>query len=196
MEDRELAKQLVGKTIKLSPTVAFFFEDNQQYVLNAQPDLENVKTEFKNENVVIKDGWKLACTLRNVRAGQLRVIDENGNDVSQHFGGPSLPPDRKARAIVASGMPQFNKDDQRDVKLRKILDNIDEKEILKVIGSNDLPYELLERLYQLELAGENPSYRSRASIIDGIRDLIKKKSGITSPGKVQDKEEKVTTARR
>lgn len=196
--DKEVAKGLVGKIIKLSPTVPFFFEDNGNYVLNAQPEIDGVQSEFQNSTVVIKEGWKLECTLRNVRAGQLRVVDEKGNDISEQFGGPAAPLNRKARAIVAEGMPQFNKDDQRDVKLKGILDNIDEREILKVIESNRLPYALMERLLQLELAGENPAYRSRRAVVDGIKELMKRSilpGGELVAKKLDAEEDKVTTAR-
>jgi hypothetical protein len=193
--DRELAKQLVGKTIRLSPRIAFFFEDNSQYVLNAHAGYDDLKSEFKNSNIVIKEGWKLEPTMRNVKAGILRVFDEKGVDISQSFGGPALPPNRKEKPIVTGAPLMFDKSDQRDVKLRALLDNVNEKEVLQVVESNRLPLDLLERLYELELAGENPAYRSRAAIVEGIKELMKRTHGITDPKKLED-EETITTVRR
>jgi hypothetical protein len=196
VKDKELLKGLVGKVVKLSLSAGpFFFEDNSQYVLNAQPETEGKQSEFQNSSVVLKEGWKLECTLKNIKAGQLRVYDDKGNDITTQFGGPLAPLGRKARPLVTSGIAQYDKDDQRDVKLRKILDNINEKEVVQVIASNKLPFELLERIFQLELSGENPAYRSRATVIDGIRELIKGQTGIGAI-KVEESEEKVTTSRR
>lgn len=198
-KDKELAKQLVGKTVTLSPTVAFFVEDNGQYVLNAYNDMEGQTIEFNQTKVVIKEGWKLEPTLRNIRKGELRVYD-NGEDVTQKFGGPAAPMSRKGSPIVTGAtIPQFNDKDQRDVKLKGILDNITESDIIKKIEGSNLPFEVLQRLLELELAGENPSFRSRRNIVDTIQALIKSKVTPDSElvaKKLDDSEESVTTSKK
>lgn len=192
--DKEIAKHLIGKVITLSPTDAFFVEDCGQYVLNNYGNLEDQKVEYNDSKVTIKEGWKLEPTLRNVRAGKLRVLDADGKDISTEFGGPVIVDFRKqSTPLVKDAVMQYNPDDARDKKLRGLLDNVDEKGLINNIGSQKLPYEVLKRLLELELAGENPSYRSRGQVVNALSDMIKRTSGIALD---VEKQEEVTASSR
>lgn len=193
--DQELAKGLIGKRIILGPQQALFFEDNEQYVLTAYPDIERedkegrkvAASEFDKTEVTIQEGWKLESTLRNVRKGVLRVLDKDGKDITREFGGPEKPLNRKSTPLVT--VPKVaNPLDQRDQKLLRILDDINPIDIIKNLTAIRPSYDVLERVLQLELAGENPAYRSRQAVVEGIKEIMKNTTGIGAPGKLQDEE--------
>lgn len=195
--DKEIAKQLVGKTLVLSPSVAFFVEDNGQYVLNSYDSGSDGNGFENNKNkVVVEANWKLEPSLRNIRAGILRVMDEKGNDVTTTFGGSAVPMNRKGQPLVTDGIPRMVKDDQRDKNIIKILDQLREEDVLSAFSNSNANFEVLERALQLELAGENPAFKSRAKVVDGLRELIKRTSGITPAGKLDDEEETVSASKK
>ena len=82
---KELAKQLAGKEINLSPSTAFFIDPAGHFTLNAYGDKsKNVKPV---ESVIIQEGWKLREVMKNIVAGVIRVIDpETKEDISTKFG--------------------------------------------------------------------------------------------------------------
>ena len=180
---QELAKQLVGKEVKLSPSTAFFADDATQYTLNAY-------SNPPKETVVIKEGWKLRSTMKNIVAGIIRVLDpDTKEDISTKFGGPSMPAGRnKSQAIVEVPKLVDEKDD-RDKILRALLNNTLVEKVLEAVSSASLPFDGLERILELEIQGENPSFTPRGPVVNGIKEIIKNTSGVGTASKVREGEQ-------
>lgn len=179
---KDLAKQLVGKEVKLSPSTAFFIDDPKQYTLNtyATPP---------KESVVIKEGWKLRSTMKNIVAGILRVIDpKTKEDISMKFGGPELPVGRNKTTPIVKAPKSIDTEDSRDKVLRRLLNNTLVEKVLEAISSASLPFDSLERILELEIQGENPSYTPRGPVVEGINEIIKNTSGVGRAGRVEDGE--------
>ncbi len=183
---KELAEQLVGKEVKLSPSTAFFVDPAKQFTLNAYGD-ESRKIK-PVESVIIQEGWKLREIMKNIVAGIIRVIDpKSKEDISTSFGGPEAPVGRNKTEAIVEAPKQVNLQDERDKHLHRLLDNTMVEKVLQVIGSSHLPFDSLERLLELEIQGENSSFVPRGPVVDGIKELMKNTSGLGKVGQVADK---------
>lgn len=176
---REMAQKMPGKTIALSDDAAFYVDENEQFVLNAYGNREDKKTEFSSDRVVVQKGWKLYPVMRAIRAGLLRVFNEKGVDVTNEFGGaPASVISRRRTPIVEEMSVRANPEDSRDKKLMDLLNDTADDVVLSNIASRKMAYETLERLLQLEKDGNNPQFRPRQKVVDGIVELIRNTSGI------------------
>ena len=193
---KELSKQLPGKSVILGPKAAFFMDNDKQYILTAYGNLNDKQAENHTTKVEIQKDWKLHSTMMGIKHGLLRVVDTDGKDISSQFGGPVL--ETHKTPLVDVGISMMDKDNTRDKKLAEILNNPVEDKVLIEIAQRNPSYETLERLLQLEVAGENPSFSGRGKVVDGIRELMKKAilPGELVARKLDDKEEKVVTATR
>ncbi len=174
---KDLAKQLVGKEVKLSPSTAFFIDDANQYTLNTYANPPK-------ESVVIKEGWKLKSTMKNIVAGGIRVLDpDTKEDISTKFGGPSLPAGRNKTTAIVEAPKVLDEEDKRDKVLRGLLNNTLIEKVLEAISSASLPFDALERILELEIQGENASFSPRGPVVDGIKEIIKNTSGVGQASK-------------
>jgi len=185
-----LNKQLAGKEIFLTPSAAFFMEDNGHFVLTNYPNRETEngrKIQFNDSSVIIQEGWEMDAIIRNIKAGILRVKDKSGEDISSKFGGPARAHGRNMKIPIVTGTAKkLDENDQRDKKLKGILNGNNEGAILRKIAETRPPFEVLERLYQLEIQGENPSFTSRQLVLDGLKELMENTTGIGVIGKIED----------
>lgn len=195
---KEMAGKLPGKTIALAPETALYMDENDQFALNGYPDREDKQAEINKDKVVAQKGWKYYPVMRAIKAGILRVLDEKGTDISTEFGGPAKTSSayRKMGPVTQDGVDRFDPEDQRDKKLKALLNNVKEDTVLTEITNSKPSYEILERLLQLELQGENPSFRSRTRIVDGLEELISNTPGLGRAGKIEDGQDKNVTASR
>lgn len=179
---QDLAKQLVGKEVKLSPSTAFFIDESQQYTLNAY-------TDPPKNSMVIKKDWKLRSTMKNIVAGIIRVIDpETKNDISMKFGGPEAPVGRNKTAAIVKAPEPKREENTRDKILSRLLNNTMVEKVLEAIAGSNLPYDDLERILELEIKGENPAFTPRGPVVEGITQLIKNTTGIGNVARIQDGE--------
>lgn len=188
---KDLAKELYGKTVALSPRNSFFSDADQQYALCIQGPKGSSSPA---DRVVIKEGWKLYSTMIAIRNGLLKVFDGN-KDITSTFGGTSNI-DESVKPIVQDVPLQVNMEDSRDKMFFQLLSQPVESEVMKAISSRALPYADLERLLELEKKGDNPTSAPRRSIVDGICELMKNTSGLGRVGKIDDETEAVVTTKR
>lgn len=194
---KEQSKQLPGKTVVLGPRAAFFTDTDRQYVLNAYGTIGDKKSENDHDRVVVQKNWKLFATMVAIKNNLLRVLDEKGKDVTSDFGGSATPDTGVSMPIVSDVSKRADpKDDPRDKKLMELLANNNEDAVMKSISSRSPSYDALERLLQLEIAGENPSFAPRGKVIDGLKELIKNTTGIGMAGKIEDDDERVITTKK
>lgn len=199
---KELSKQLPGKFVTLSPKAAFFMDTDKQYILNAYgTTTDSSGKEKENENHVNKveiiKEWKLFSTMQAIKHGILRVLDTSGKDITAQFGGV-VENFQNRTPIVDHSISMVDKDSARDKKFIEILSETVEDKVLLNIASRNPSYDTLERILQLEVAGENPSFSGRGKVVDGIREMMKK---VLLPSdliarKIDDKEDKVVTTTR
>lgn len=195
LEMKKLSERLPGKTIALASRSAFFADADKQYALNAYTSIGEKKSE-QPDRVVVQKGWKLRSTMIAIKHGLLRVLDEKEKDITRDFGGPATIEARAMPIVTNVAKPADPDTDARDRKLIDLLGNPNEDAVLKAIVSRNPTFEALERLLQLEKAGENPHFGPRAKVVDGIIEIMKNTSGITTPGKIVDAEEMTVTAGR
>lgn len=190
---KDLAKKLYGKVVTLSPRNAFFIDADKQYVLSAYGTIGDTKQENSTDRVVVKEGWKLYSTMMAVKHGLLRVLDGE-KDVTAEFGGRPISDDKATPLVNAPSKPVGKEPDKRDQKLMEILAKTRDEDVLKDIAGRKFTFDALERLLQLEIAGENPSFSPRLRVVDGIRDIMKATTGIGEVRKMDDAEETTVTA--
>lgn len=193
MEDTELKKmkeqsqKLVGKTVVLAPRNSFFTDADRQYTLCGVGDKGN-------DRAVIAKDWKLYSTMLGIRHGLLRVLNDHGKDITSQFGGQASPETAPQAPIVTDVPKTFDPEEKLDKELSRILSITVESEVLKAIASRNYPYDVLERLLELEKAGENQTSAPRQKIVDGIVTLMDNTPGIGRVGKKED--EAVITTRK
>lgn len=197
LEMKKLSEKLPGKIVTLAPRSAFFVDADNQYTLTAYKTIGDTKSENGEEKVTIQKGWKLRSTMLAIKHGILRVSDDKGKDVTADLGGPAAPASSKAMAIVDEiSKPADPEGSLRDKKLMDLLSHPNEETVLATISSRAPTFEALERLLQLEKAGENPAFSPRGRVVDGLTQMLKNVSGMTQAGKLEDAEETTVTTKR
>ena len=165
--------KLVGCIVKLDPSKGGMLVDPGN-------DFTFSFFEGGTDEMKIEEGTDLTVIERNIKFGILRVYKKSGKilkDVSEKFGGP--PVMSRNMPIVTNGFKRPNNDESSDDRpLLNLLFSNDVNKIARYIESVQ-DYATLERLFELESHGENPTSGPRPSIINLLSEKKKRISGIS-----------------
>lgn len=176
----EEKNKLVGCIVKLDPSKGGMLVDpGNNFTFSF---FEGGTDEMK-----VEEGTDLTVIEKNIKAGVLRVYKKSRNglkDVSEKFGGQPVPV--RNVPLVKDGFKRPNDNEEsEDRPLLSLLFSNDVNKIARYIESVQ-DFATIQRLYELESQGENPTSSPRASIINLLADKKKHISGISM---TEDKEE-------
>ena len=169
----EEKNKLAGCIVKLDPAKAGMLKDpgNNFTFSFFEGGTDEMKVEENTDLTVIE---------RNIKVGTLRVFKKVGKklkDVSEKFGGVPIPV--RDVPLVSNGLKRPNTNEEsEDRPLLNLLFSNDVNKIAKYIESVQ-DYATLQRLFELESQGENPTSRPRPSIINLLSEKKKNVSGIS-----------------
>ena len=173
-------KSLVGCIVKLDSEMGGMLrDDHNKFVFSY---FEGGRCQMQ-----INSDTNLTTLIPNIKHGILRVF-KNGKDVSEEHGGP--PKIDRFIPIVKEGLKEPDAEDKNDQALLRVLESYDPEEIRSHVATiND--YNTLDRLLQLEKAGDNLASQPRPDVVDIIFQRTKEVSGMTEPEEEKGSEEEL-----
>ena len=164
----KVSKSLIGYEVLLNPQMSAMFID----------PLNNLTLSYFEkgiDRIKITDKINVINIMKSIHAGTLRVMKDN-KDVSAEFGGPKQDDNWHFTPIVeASKLQNFN---EKDKPLLRMLERNDLRKIVADVN-NITDYGILNRLYELEKAGKNPTCTSRAMVIEALEAAMEKTPGMS-----------------
>jgi len=154
--------RLVGCEVRLDPTKSGMLMDNTNSITFSF-------IEGGISNLVVKENHQLDLFMRNIIHGILRVY-KDGKDVTEKFGGP--PVVDMYKPIVSEGIPRLDESDQLDSSLAQVLNTNDLPQLERYIDSIS-DFQTLDRLYKLEIQGNNPCSCARDGVLKRIEKQMK-----------------------
>lgn len=183
---KELAKKLVGHEIVLDPVQSAMFVDPVSKITLSYFDGQSDRCEIDKDMNLIK-------VLESISKGILRVF-KGTKDVTNEFGGNKINTDWRRTKLVDEAPKMAISPDKSDKALIALLNNNNTKEVCRNLSTvSDLSQ--LERINDLEMLGKNPSFQSRAVVVDYIKDKIKGMHGVGMARKMDEEKSDVVTVK-
>lgn len=172
--------KLVGCEVRLDPTKSGMLMDTSNGIIFSF-------MEGGTSSLLVESNHQLELIKRNIAPGILRVY-KNGADVTESFGGPAVVD--MYRPIVKDGIPRLDDSDKQDTSLVQVLNTNDLPQLERYIDSIS-DFQTLDRLYKLEMQGNNPCACARDGVLTKIKTKMKVVPGI-SIGEDHSEDEEIT----